>query len=74
MGLIRLDDWVHIFAKKNKLNINELITGKRYYICELTYEDKVLVSYHDIREPVNNKEDILNKYSSEISVLTAIFL
>ena len=74
MERIRLDDRVHVLAERNKLNRNELITGKRYYIWELIHRDQVIVSYEDIGELVNSKEEGLNKYSSGILVVSAIFL
>jgi len=74
MEHIRIDDWVHVLAERNKLNRNEFITGKRYYIWELIHGDQVIVSYDDIRELVNGKEENLNKYSNGILVVSAIFL
>ena len=74
MERIQIEDWVHILAERNKLNRNELITGKRYYIWELIQGDQVIVSYDDIRELVNGKEKSLNKYSNNILVVSAIFL
>ena len=74
MERIRLDDWVHVLAERNKLNRDELITGKRYYIWELIHKEKALVSYDDILELVSSKEEILNKYSSGVLLVTAIFL
>ena len=74
MERIRLDDRVHVLAERNKLNRNELITGKRYYIWELIHRDQVIVSYEDIGELVNSKEESLNKYSSGILIASAIFL
>jgi hypothetical protein len=70
----RLDDRVHILAEGNKLNKNELIAGKSYYIWELIHRDQVIVSYDDIHELVNSKEDSLNRYINGILVVSAIFL
>ena len=74
MERIRLDDRVHILAEGNKLNKNELIAGKSYYIWELIHRDQVIVSYDDIHELVNSKEDSLNRYINGILVVSAIFL
>lgn len=74
MELIRLHDQVHVLAERNKLNKNELITGKRYYIWELIHREKVIFSYDDIRELVNGKEESFNRYLNGILAVSALFL
>jgi hypothetical protein len=74
MERIRTDDWIRVLAERNKLNRNEFITGKKYYIWELIHEGQIIVSYDDIRKLVNGKEESLNKYSNGILAVSAIFL
>ena len=74
MERIRLHDRVHVLAERNKLNKNELITGKRYYIWELIHREQVIFSYDDIRELVNGKEESFNRYLNGILAVSAIFL
>ncbi len=74
MERIRIEDRVHVLVERNKLNRNEFITGKSYYIWELIHGDQVIVSYDDVRGLVIGKEKSLNKYSSVILVVSAFFL
>jgi hypothetical protein len=74
MERIRLHDRVHVLAERNKLNKNELITGKRYYIWELIHRDQVIFSYDDIRELVKGKEESFNRYLNGILAVSAISL
>jgi hypothetical protein len=74
MERIRLSDRVHVLAERNKLNKNEPITGKRYYIWELIHRDRVIFSYDDIHGLVTDKEESFNRYLNGILAVSAIFL
>ena len=74
MERIRLDDRVLVLAERNKLNRNEFVTGKKYYIWELIHKTQVIVSYDDISELVNGKEESLNRYINVILVVSVTFL
>lgn len=74
MERIRTGDRVHVLAERNKLNKNEFITGKRYYIWELIYRDQIIFTYNDIRELVNGKEESINRCINLILLASAIFL
>jgi hypothetical protein len=74
MERIRVDDRVQVLAERDKLNKNEFISGKKYYIWELIYRKQLIVSYEDIRKLVNSKEKRENKYINGILVASAILL
>lgn len=74
MERIREGDRVQIFAERNKLNRNELFTGRQYYIWELVHDGEILVSYDEVREVVEGKEATLDRYIDAIVVASVLFL
>lgn len=74
MERIREGDRVQIFAERNKLSRNELFTGRQYYIWELVHEGEIVVRYDEVREVVEGKEAMLNRYVDGIVVASALFL
>jgi hypothetical protein len=62
MELIQPEDLVQILAEKDKLNKNELISGKKYYIWELIHQNQVVVAYEDVRDMVKAIEATENRY------------
>ena len=44
MEHIQLGDQVDLLVERNKLNKNELISGKHYYIWELMYGQEIIIS------------------------------
>jgi len=74
MKLIRPGDRVQALVERDKLNKNELITGKKYYIWELIHNDQVVVEYDDVRDLVEGTETTVNKYVNGILIASAIFL
>jgi len=74
MERIKLGDQVNLLAERNKLNKNELITGKSYYMWELKYGEEILISYEDIRELVLDKEASINHYINLWLAASFVFL
>ena len=74
MENIRIGDRVKILAERNKLNRNELITGRIYYIWELVYNDRYIVRYDDIFNLVTGKENKANRYATTILVASGFLL
>ena len=74
MEIIKIGDRVMILAERNKLNRNEFITGRRYYIWELVHNDRYIVRYNDILNLVTGKEKVANRYVNAILIASAILL
>lgn len=74
MELIRPEDRVQVLVERDKLNKNELISGKKYYIWELIHNNQVVVAYDDVRDLVEGKETTVNKYVNGILMASAVFL
>jgi hypothetical protein len=74
MELIQPGDRVQVRVERDKLNKNELITGKKYYIWELIHNDQVVVAYDDVRDLVEATETTVTKYVNGILIASAIFL
>ena len=74
MEHIQEGDRVEVLSERNKLNRNELITGKQYYIWELKHRNRVIVAYEDIHEMVQSKESTLNQYINGFLALSAVLL
>jgi len=73
MEHIHPGDRVQVLAERNKLNKNELITGKKYYIWELIHKNQVVVAYGDVRDLIEGKETTVNKLVNGILIASAIF-
>ena len=56
------------------VNRNELITGKRYYIWELIYENNVIAAYESVREIVQDKGATANPYINGFFLASALLL
>ena len=74
MELINPGDPVEALAERDKLNKNELISGKKYYIWELIHNSQVIIAYDDVRELVEGTEKTVNKYVNVMLIVSAIFL
>lgn len=74
MEYIQLGDQVDLLAEKDKLNKNELIGGKRYYIWEMKHEQAIIISYEDVRELVLGKEATINRYINFWLAVSFVFL
>ena len=74
MELIQPEDRVQVLVERDKLNKNELITGKKYYIWELIHNDQVVVAYDDVRALVEGTETTVNEYVNGILIASAVFL
>jgi hypothetical protein len=74
MEIITVGDRVLILAERNKLNRNEFITGRRYYIWELVHNDRYIVRYDDIFDLVTGKENTANKYATLILAASGLLL
>jgi hypothetical protein len=67
-------DRVQILAERNRLNRNELFTGREYYIWELAHDGWVVVSYDGLKPLIEEKESTLNRYVDGILGASVIFL
>ena len=74
MKRIRSGDRVQVLAERNRLNGNELITGKQYYIWELVHHDRVVVTYDDVRRLVEGPEATANQYANGVLAASLVFL
>jgi hypothetical protein len=74
MELIQPGDRVQVRVERDKLNKNELITGKKYYIWELIHNDQVVVAYDDVRDLVEATETTVTKYINGILIASAVLL
>lgn len=74
MERIHPEDRVQILAERNKLNRNELFSGKQYYIWELIHDNQIILAYEDILELVEGKEALVNRYASGVLAASAVFL
>jgi len=62
MERIRVGDRVDLLVEKNRLNKNELFSGKQYYIWELVYRDQLIIRYDDIDALVQDKDALANRF------------
>ena len=74
MKRIRPGDRVNVLAEKDRLNKNELITGKKYYIWELVHRNQTIVSYEDTLDLVQGKEATINQYINGFIIAGTVFL
>jgi len=74
MERIQPGDQVDLLAERNKLNKNELIAGKQFYIWELTHRHHLIIRYEDVRDMVQGKEATANRYINLWLVTSFIFL
>jgi hypothetical protein len=74
MERIRPGDQVDLLAEKNRLNRNEIIEGKCYYIWELKHRDQIIFDYEDVHQLVQGKETTMNRYINYWLAASFIFL
>lgn len=74
MERIHAGDQVNLLAERKKLNRNELIVGKQYYIWELTHRHHLIIRYEDVRDMVQGKEATVNRYINLWLATSFIFL
>ena len=74
MERIQPGDRVDLLAERNRLNKNEFINGKRYYIWELIHRHQIIINYEDVRDMVQGKEATVNRYINLWLVTSFIFL
>ena len=74
MERIQPGDRVDLLAERNRLNKNEFIAGKRYYIWELIHRNQIIINYEDVREMIQGKEAIVNRYINLWLATSFIFL
>jgi hypothetical protein len=74
MERIQPGDRVDLLAERNRLNKNEFIVGKRYYIWELIHRHQIIIKYEDVREMVQGKEATINRYINLWLATSFIFL
>jgi len=74
MERIRPKDRVQLLAERNKLNRDELISGRSYYIWELIHRNQVIVAYEDIRDMVKGTEATVNRYANGFLIASVVLL
>jgi len=67
-------DLLDVLAERDRLNKNELVTGKEYYIWELVHRNQTIVSYEDTLDLVQSKEESINQYINGFIISGAVFL
>ena len=75
-GMERIGDGdrVQVLAERDRINRNELFTGRQYYIWELLHDGEVVVPYDDVRAQVETQEATLDRYVNGILGATALLL
>jgi hypothetical protein len=74
MERIHTGDRMNVLAERNRMSKDELINGKRYYIWELIHRGRVIVSYEDVSQMVQNKETAINRYINSFLVASAALI
>ncbi len=74
MERIQVGDTVDVLAERDRLNRNEFISGKHYYIWELIHQQQIIVTYEDVKKMAKGKEDIINKYINLWLATSFVFL
>ena len=74
MERIAPGDMVDLLLERDRLNRDELITGKHYYIWELVHQGTVVVAYEDIHSMVREKEATINRYINAWLAASALLL
>jgi len=75
-GMERIEpgDKVRILAERKRLNRDEIISGKEYYIWEMVHNNQVVLTYDNVWALVTPKEATLNRYASNFLFISIIFL
>ena len=73
-GMERIEpgDRVQILAERKKLNRNEIISGKEYYIWEIIHHGEIILTYDTVWAQVSQKDAVINRFGSII--LSASFV
>ena len=74
MERIQPGDRVSLLIERNKLDRNELISGKSYYIWQLIHGSNVVVAYEDIHEMVKNKEETADHFFNGILAVSSLLV
>ena len=74
MESIRAGDRVKLLVEKDKLNKNELFSGKQYYIWELILRDQLIIRYEDIHTLVQDKGALSSRFINIWLAVSFIFL
>ncbi|TNF92022.1 MAG: hypothetical protein EP297_14225 [Gammaproteobacteria bacterium] len=63
-----------MLAERNRLNKNEILEGKSYYIWELMQQNQIIVNYDDMRVMVEGKETTVNRYINLWLLVSSVLL
>jgi hypothetical protein len=74
MEHIQPGDRVTLLIERNKLDRNELIRGKSYYIWQLIHGNNVVVAYEDIHEMVKDKEEAADRFFNGILAVSSVLV
>jgi hypothetical protein len=74
MERIRAGDRVDLLVERDRLNRNELFSGKEYYIWELVHQDQVIIRYEDIHSLVQEKDALVNLFITLWLLVSFVFL
>jgi hypothetical protein len=74
MELIQPEDLVQVLAERNRLNKNELISGKKFYIWELIHHNQVVVAYEDVHDMIKATEATENRYVNGFLAASVVLL
>ena len=74
MERISAEDPVKVLAERKKLNPNELVSGKAYYIWELVHRNQVVVAFEDVSVMVKKTEATVNQYVNGFLAASIVFL
>ena len=74
MESIEPGDMVQILAERKRLNRDEIISGKEFYIWEIVHNNQVILTYDTVWAQVSQKDAAINRYANFILAASIVFL
>ena len=74
MESIEPGDIVQILAERKRLNRDEIISGKEFYIWEIVHNNQVILTYDTVWAQVSQKDAAINRYANFILAASIVFL
>ena len=74
MERIAPGDRVQVLAERKKLNRNEIVSGKEYYIWEVIHQGKIVLTYDAVWAQVSQEDATINRFGSIILSVSFVLL
>ena len=74
MERIEPGDRVQILAEKKKLNRNEIMSGKEYYLWEIIHHGEIILTYDAVWAQVSQEDAAINRFGSIILAASLVLL